>query len=105
MFDEDTLCRPYLLIPRLPPLPDADANRLNFAVDRSTGQAKTIDFEHAEPYDEEKAQLELRELRAELSKTTGRGAAGSSDSQWRGADRFSACPLTPGRAEVENRYL
>ena len=51
-----------------------DANRFNFIVDRSTRQVKLIDFEHAEPYDEEKAQLELRELKAELSKTTGDGA-------------------------------
>lgn len=36
-----------------------DANRFNFVVDRSTGQVKMIDFEHAGPYDEEKAQLEL----------------------------------------------
>lgn len=51
-----------------------DANRFNFVVDRSTGHVKMIDFEHAEPYDEERAQLELRELKTELSETTGRGA-------------------------------
>ncbi|KAM0430869.1 hypothetical protein ACHAPT_005501 [Fusarium lateritium] len=52
-----------------------DVNRFNFVVDSSTGQARMIDFEHAEPYGEEKAQLELKELRAALSETTGRGAA------------------------------
>ncbi|WAO90714.1 Protein kinase domain-containing protein [Fusarium falciforme] len=52
-----------------------DVKRFNFVVDRSTGQARIIDFEHAEPYDEEKAQLELEQLRAEPSETTGRGTA------------------------------
>ncbi|KAI5865423.1 hypothetical protein GGS23DRAFT_559185 [Durotheca rogersii] len=52
-----------------------DANRYNFLVERSTGHVKMTDFEHAEPYDEVKAQLELRELKAELSETTGRGSS------------------------------
>ncbi|KAJ3570282.1 hypothetical protein NPX13_g5776 [Xylaria arbuscula] len=52
-----------------------DVNRYNFIVERSTGHIKMIDFEHAEPYDEGKAQLEINELRAQLSEETGRGAS------------------------------
>ncbi|KAM5372148.1 hypothetical protein ACJZ2D_007681 [Fusarium nematophilum] len=52
-----------------------DTNRYNFLVDRATGQVKMIDFEHAEPYEEEKARQELEGLRAELTETTGRGTS------------------------------
>ena len=52
-----------------------DVNRYNFMIERSTGHVKIIDFEHAEPYDEGKAQLEINELKAQLSEETGRGAS------------------------------
>lgn len=52
-----------------------DVNRYNFLIEQSTGHAKMVDFEHAKPYAEEMAQLELQELKAELSETTGRGAS------------------------------
>lgn len=52
-----------------------DANRYNFLIEHSTGNVKMIDFEHAEPYDEAIAQLELQQLKAELSETTGRRSA------------------------------
>lgn len=52
-----------------------DANRYNFVVERSTGHVKMIDFEHAEAYDEEKARLEIEELKAQLTEETGRGAS------------------------------
>lgn len=52
-----------------------DANRYNFIVDASTGDVRLIDFEHADVYDEEKARLELEELKAQLTEETGRGAS------------------------------
>ncbi|KAF4466027.1 hypothetical protein FALBO_7125 [Fusarium albosuccineum] len=51
-----------------------DVNRFNFLVEKDTGHVKMIDFEHAELYDEEKAQIELGEPKAELSEKIGRGA-------------------------------
>ncbi|KFA77251.1 hypothetical protein S40288_01344 [Stachybotrys chartarum IBT 40288] len=52
-----------------------DVNRYNFLVEPSTGHVKMVDFEHAKPYDKEAAQLEIQELKAELSETAGRGAS------------------------------
>ncbi|KAH8908477.1 hypothetical protein BR93DRAFT_488997 [Coniochaeta sp. PMI_546] len=52
-----------------------DSNRHNFIVDRTTGLVKMIDFEHVEPYDEEKARLELEDLKSQLTEETGRGAS------------------------------
>lgn len=51
-----------------------DANRYNFIVERSAGNVKMIDFEHAEQYDEEKANAEIQELASELTDDSGRGA-------------------------------
>ncbi|KAF9771235.1 hypothetical protein IL306_011153 [Fusarium sp. DS 682] len=51
-----------------------DANRYNFIVERSTGNVKMIDFEHAEQYDEKKAKDEIEELTSELTDESGRGA-------------------------------
>lgn len=52
-----------------------DANRYNFIVERSSGNVRIIDFEHAEPYEETKAQLELEELKAQLDEEAGWGAS------------------------------
>src|SRR3569833_1484932 len=49
-----------------------DLNRFNFIIHPSTGQARVVDFEHAEPYDEEKARVELGELKDQLTEETGR---------------------------------
>ncbi|KAF4946741.1 hypothetical protein FGADI_10945 [Fusarium gaditjirri] len=51
-----------------------DANRYNFIVERSTGNIKVIDFEHAEQYDENRAKAEIEKLAAELTDDSGRGA-------------------------------
>ncbi|CVL10493.1 uncharacterized protein FPRN_12913 [Fusarium proliferatum] len=51
-----------------------DANRYNFIVERSAGNVKMIDFEHAEQYEEEKANAEIQELASELTDDSGRGA-------------------------------
>ncbi|KAF5693015.1 hypothetical protein FDENT_2453 [Fusarium denticulatum] len=51
-----------------------DANRHNFIIERSTGNVKMIDFEHAEEYDEKKAKAEIEELASELTDESGRGA-------------------------------
>ncbi|KAF5601682.1 uncharacterized protein FSUBG_8047 [Fusarium subglutinans] len=51
-----------------------DANRYNFIVERSTGNVKMIDFEHAKKYDEKKARAEIEELASELTDESGRGA-------------------------------
>ncbi|KAF5243797.1 hypothetical protein FANTH_7991 [Fusarium anthophilum] len=51
-----------------------DANRYNFIIERSTGNVKMIDFEHAEKYDEKKAKAEIEELASELTDESGRGA-------------------------------
>ncbi|EWG51022.1 hypothetical protein FVEG_10133, partial [Fusarium verticillioides 7600] len=51
-----------------------DANRYNLIIERSTGNVKMIDFEHAEEYDEKKAKAEIEELASELTDESGRGA-------------------------------
>jgi len=55
-----------------PPLVHGDLNRFNFIIHSSTGQARVVDFEHAEPYNEEKARVELGELKDQLTEETGR---------------------------------
>ncbi|KAF4438259.1 hypothetical protein FACUT_5124 [Fusarium acutatum] len=52
-----------------------DANRYNFIIERSTGNVKMIDFEHAEQYDDKKAKVEIEELASELTDDSGRGAS------------------------------
>ncbi|EXK29798.1 hypothetical protein FOXG_11690 [Fusarium oxysporum f. sp. lycopersici 4287] len=51
-----------------------DANRYNFIVERSTGNVKMIDFEHAEQYDEKAGKAEIQKLASELTDDSGRGA-------------------------------
>lgn len=51
-----------------------DTNRFNLMVERSTGQMRILDFEHAEPWEEEKARLEVEGLEAQLSEEMGLGA-------------------------------
>ncbi|CVL04870.1 uncharacterized protein FMAN_12914 [Fusarium mangiferae] len=51
-----------------------DANRYSFIIEKSAGNVKMIDFEHAEQYDEEKANAEIQELASELTDDSGRGA-------------------------------
>ncbi|KAF5705875.1 hypothetical protein FMUND_11851 [Fusarium mundagurra] len=51
-----------------------DANRYNFIIERSSGNIKMIDFEHAERYDEKKAKAEIEELASELTDDSRRGA-------------------------------
>lgn len=53
-----------------------DVNRYNFMVDRVKGSVRLVDFEHAEPHEEEKELVELQSLRSELEETTGRGGPG-----------------------------
>lgn len=50
-----------------------DVNRYNFIVNRSNGHVRMVDFEHAKPFDEEQARLELESLTSELVEDTGRG--------------------------------
>lgn len=52
-----------------------DANKYNFVINRTTGRARLIDFEHCEPYEEQAALAELASLPDELAETTGRGAS------------------------------
>jgi hypothetical protein len=52
-----------------------DVNRYNFIVDAKDGNVRLVDFEHAEEYDESKAQKEIESLAAELTEETGRGGA------------------------------
>ena len=51
-----------------------DINRYNFMINRTTGGARMVDFEHAKIFTEEKAKLELESLESELVEETGRGA-------------------------------
>lgn len=51
-----------------------DLNRYNFVVEENTGdRVWLIDFEHAEDYNQEAGEAEIRSLSAELAETTGRG--------------------------------
>lgn len=52
-----------------------DANRYNFIVERSSNIVRMIDFEHAEAYEEAKAQVELEDLKAQESEEIGRGGS------------------------------
>jgi hypothetical protein len=44
-FDEDTLCRPYLLIPKLPPFPDSDWTRMQLVWGPGNTIKSTISYE------------------------------------------------------------
>ncbi|KAI9788578.1 MAG: hypothetical protein M1816_006827 [Peltula sp. TS41687] len=78
---EEALRRPHRM-----GLVHGDVNRYNFLVDRrsnttgsgsssttTTVQVRMVDFEHAEPFDETLASLELESLASQLSEESGRG--------------------------------
>jgi len=50
-----------------------DVNRYNFIVDRAKGDARLLDFERVEGFEEEQARLETESLPSEMTEETGRG--------------------------------
>ena len=54
-------------------LTHGDINRYNFVIDRLSLNTYLVDFEHAETFGQEKADLEIQVLPAELTEETGRG--------------------------------
>lgn len=75
--DDLPACREALKNFHLMNMVHGDVNRYNFIVDRSKKpvHVQLVDFEHAEPYEESKALLELQSLLSELAETTGRGGS------------------------------
>ncbi|KAJ0139059.1 hypothetical protein HZ326_17989 [Fusarium oxysporum f. sp. albedinis] len=45
IFDEDKLCRPYLLVPELPPFPDADWTKMRLSLGPDGSVQSDISFE------------------------------------------------------------
>jgi RIO-like serine/threonine protein kinase len=52
-----------------------DFNRYNFIVDKSTGNIRMVDFEHALHFEGAKAAEEFESLASELIEDTGRGGS------------------------------